>query len=297
MPNQGSAFVDAASAPPEPLNLANGQAAETSSSRLDDQTKSGVSVPGITIQNKAGPKPAGGDVAAAVSPIGDVPLAEAAPIESEQVLGPDSRLSGATLARPEDVAKAAPGAIAPDGPADAQQLPIPNGPVAGVVPIWTDNVSGMSAEAETAVTIHATSPEAPQPTPEVRHEVTSPPIAVAPVESSAVEPMTGTVGSLSHDLQRPPDALLSTLLRRGNAMLALGDVSAARLFYERAAATGNGRSATAVGKTYDREVLAQLGARGIAGDAAMAARWYRVALTLGDVEAGPLLNRIESLHP
>jgi TPR repeat protein len=91
--------------------------------------------------------------------------------------------------------------------------------------------------------------------------------------------------------------VLSALLRRGDAMLALGDVSAARLFYERAAATGSGRSATALGKTYEREVLAQLGARGVADDAAMAARWYRAALALGDVEARPLLDRIESFHP
>jgi hypothetical protein len=298
VPNQESAFADAASASQEPLNLANGQAAETSSSRLDDQTKSGVSVPGITIQNEVGPKPAGGDVAAAASSIGDVPVAEAALTESEQVLGPDSRLTGATLARPEDVATAARGAsAAPDGPADAQQLPIPNDSVAGVVAVRTDSVSGMSTAAESVVTIHATSPEALQPTPEVRHEVTSPPIAMASVESSAVEPRTGTIGSLSHDLQRPPDALLSALLQRGDAMLALGDVSAARLFYERAAAKGSGRSATALGKTYEWEVLAQLGARGIASNAVMAARWYRVALALGDVEAGPLLARVERLHP
>jgi hypothetical protein len=298
MPNQGSAFVDATSAPPEPLNLVNGKAAETSSSRLNDQAKSGVSVPGTTIQNKVGPQPAGGDVAAAASPIGDVPVAEAALTESEQVLGPESRLSGATLARAEDVAMVARRAsAAPDGPAYAQQLHIPNDSVAGVGTALTDTVSGMSTEAESVVTIYAQSPEAPQPTPGVRHEVTSPPIAMAPVESSAAEPGIGTVGSLSHGLQRLPDDVLSALLRRGDAMLALGDVSAARLFYERAAATGSGRSATALGKTYEREVLAQLGARGVADDAAMAARWYRVALALGDVEARPLLDRIESLHP
>ena len=296
--NQGSASADAASTSPEPLHLANSQPVEALSSRLDEQTKAGISVPSITIQNMSGPKQTSDDVAAAASPIGDVPMAEPALIASEQVLGPDNYLSGVTLVRPEDVAAAVPGVnAASDASTDAQQLIVPNGSAADVVPVPTDNVSGMSTETEAVVTTHATRPETPQPTQEIALQATSPSIALATVENSVVQPRAGTIESLPSGLRGSPDALLSTLLRRGDAMLALGDVSAARLFYERAAATGSGRSATALGKTYDREVLAQLGARGIAGDATMAARWYRVALTLGDAEAGPLLSRIEHSHP
>jgi len=74
-------------------------------------------------------------------------------------------------------------------------------------------------------------------------------------------------------------------------MLALGDVSAARLLYERAA-SGSGHAATAAGKTYDPAFLSQLGVRGIRADPGIAAEWYRKAVALGDVEADQLLRRL-----
>ena len=74
-------------------------------------------------------------------------------------------------------------------------------------------------------------------------------------------------------------------------MLALGDVSAARLLYERAAST-SGHAAAAAGKTYDPAFLAQIGARGIPSDPGAAAEWYRKAVALGDPEADQLLRRL-----
>jgi TPR repeat protein len=75
-------------------------------------------------------------------------------------------------------------------------------------------------------------------------------------------------------------------------MLALGDVSAARLLYQRGAAGGSGRAATGVGKTYDPLFLAEIRASGIVGDAAAAAAWYEKAVALGDASAAELLKRL-----
>jgi TPR repeat protein len=86
--------------------------------------------------------------------------------------------------------------------------------------------------------------------------------------------------------------MLALLLRRGDDLLALGDLSAARRLYERAAAGGDGRTATGVGKTYDPLFLSAIGARGIQADAAAAARWYRRAIDLGDESAAERLKRI-----
>ena len=47
-------------------------------------------------------------------------------------------------------------------------------------------------------------------------------------------------------------------------MLALGDISAARLLYERAAALGSAKAATALGKTYDPAFLASIQVSGLA---------------------------------
>ena len=76
------------------------------------------------------------------------------------------------------------------------------------------------------------------------------------------------------------------------AMLALGDISAARLLYEKAAQAGDARAATGVGKTYDPDVLRRAGTHGIEPSVADAAAWYRQAAERGDPEAAGLLQRL-----
>jgi TPR repeat protein len=97
--------------------------------------------------------------------------------------------------------------------------------------------------------------------------------------------------ALPNEARLSPD-LLDTLLRRGDAMLATGDVGAARLLFERAAEAGSARAATATGKTYDPNVLLQAGAVGVAGDPDQAAQWYRRAIVLGDRSAESWLRRL-----
>jgi TPR repeat protein len=82
---------------------------------------------------------------------------------------------------------------------------------------------------------------------------------------------------------------LTLLLSRGDAMVALGDVVAARLLYQRAAALGSARAATAVGKTYDPRFLASIHASGIAADRTVAAAWYRKGAASGDTEGADRL--------
>jgi TPR repeat protein len=79
--------------------------------------------------------------------------------------------------------------------------------------------------------------------------------------------------------------MVALLVRRGDALLGLGDVSGARLLYERAAAGGDGRGAKGAGKTYDPVFLIGIGARGIKADPVAAANWYRKAIELGDRSA------------
>jgi TPR repeat protein len=56
------------------------------------------------------------------------------------------------------------------------------------------------------------------------------------------------------------------------------------LLYERAAATGHGKAATAAGWTYDPVFLARIKA-GIRGDIEAAVAWYRRGVALGDAAA------------
>lgn len=75
-------------------------------------------------------------------------------------------------------------------------------------------------------------------------------------------------------------------------MIRLGDISAARLLYQRAATAGSGQAAIAMGRTYDPAFLASTRAQGIQGDRALAATWYRRALALGIAEAGDRLAEL-----
>lgn len=83
-------------------------------------------------------------------------------------------------------------------------------------------------------------------------------------------------------------------MARGDAYLAAGDLASARLFYERAADAGNADAALMVGRTFDPTVLAQSGLRGVRGDNAKAATWYRRAAALGAPEAERLLGALKA---
>jgi hypothetical protein len=94
---------------------------------------------------------------------------------------------------------------------------------------------------------------------------------------------------------RLPPQVIQALLQRADALLAGGDVFAARLLYERAADAGSAAAATGVGKTFDPEALGRMGVVGLRSDAKAAANWYRRAVALGESEAQVLLDRLG--HP
>ena len=153
-------------------------------------------------------------------------------------------------------------------------MPATSPPVAAAPPVAAPHAAEASVDIAT--------PEAPAaPTASVGNSAASlrvpeplkPPPPVAPVASA-------------------PHLDLGLLLSRGNAMLALGDISAARLLYERAAALGSARAATALGNTYDAAFLASIQAKGIVADQAAAIVWYRKAAALGDTEAVRQLKRL-----
>ena len=77
-------------------------------------------------------------------------------------------------------------------------------------------------------------------------------------------------------------------------MLALNDIGAARLLYERAAKAGNPRAATGVGKTYDPNFLRMEGAVGLQPNRSQAMNWYRKAAALGDPEAAARLRQLQN---
>jgi hypothetical protein len=109
----------------------------------------------------------------------------------------------------------------------------------------------------------------------------------APVTAAMIKPATPPPEPQASDipakacrLSSEQRAMVDALRRRGDAMFALGDVSAARRLYERASTAGSAEAARSMGETYDPEVLARIKVRGLQPDPAAAARWYRRATEL-----------------
>jgi hypothetical protein len=83
---------------------------------------------------------------------------------------------------------------------------------------------------------------------------------------------------------------VAALYRRGEQLIAQGDIAAARLMFTRAAEVGDARSALALGASYDPDVLRKLGVLGVAADAALAREWYSKASSYGSREAAQRID-------
>jgi len=134
-------------------------------------------------------------------------------------------------------------------------------------------------------TIEAASAPSAQP---VKIVAISPVVAPTAAPVSAAEPSARTepaVGSLDREE-------IATLYKRGEELVAQGDVAAARLMFARAAEAGDARAALALGAAYDPDVLKKLGVLGVAADTAQAREWYERAAQFGSGEA---TRRLEQL--
>lgn len=102
------------------------------------------------------------------------------------------------------------------------------------------------------------------------------------------------------DPQRSAEELPLTLLQqralgfitRGQELLAEGNISSARLLFQRAADTGLAYGALFLAQTYDPHELALYKVRGMGGDPAVAKLWYEKAYALGAPEADERLRRL-----
>jgi len=112
----------------------------------------------------------------------------------------------------------------------------------------------------------------------------------APVTAPVAEPVAAQVTA---PVVQPTSEAGGDFLARGDDSLRLGDVFAARLYYERAADVGNAHGALMVGATFDPAFLARVGVQGLQGDEKAALAWYRRASALGDPEAAKLQKGLE----
>jgi len=174
----------------------------------------------------------------------------------------------ATLPVPAEDTALAPTPLAPERSADMEPLSPPDG-------TW------------------ATGPGSAEP---VSAEPVPPPLVVAMptdtppvVQAVSAEPLPAPAAIPSVVAATPPDPrATATLLRRGTALLALGDISGARRFLERASESGNADAARLLAETLDPNTLPQFRTRGLQPDPAAALRWYHRAAALGAAVERPI---------
>ena len=105
----------------------------------------------------------------------------------------------------------------------------------------------------------------------------APPIAAIAAETPP-EP-------IATDVPRLSGSEIAALVSRGDAFLAAGDIASARLFFQRAADSGDGGAAMRMAVTYDATFLNRAGVRSLGSDPERAAFWYRRARELGGGKA------------
>jgi hypothetical protein len=141
-----------------------------------------------------------------------------------------------------------------------------------------------AAPAAAAPSLATVAPRAavPPPAAAVAPPVVVPsPVAVATAAPSAIpapSPPAETVRTLD-----PRE--VAALIRRGQDLLASGDVQSARLLLLRGAEARDARAALLVGTTYDPALLRQIGADGPLADTAQARTWYQRAKEWGEPDA------------
>src|SRR6266446_3854114 len=183
-------------------------------------------------------------------------------------------------------------------PKDAARLSAPASQTPGVRSVTTVAVAPTREEITTAYQ-SALQGRAPAATP----PAAAPPAAPAPVAAAppAAAPVAAPPPAPVPELMIPGDGThqldpneIAASLRRGDDLIASGDLAAARLVLRRAANAGVAQAAMTLAGTYDPVILEKLGVHGFVPDVAMARVWYEKAKKFGSAEAPQRLELLAS---
>ncbi len=117
------------------------------------------------------------------------------------------------------------------------------------------------------------------------------PMQIAANEPESPQADHASVAEPAREQPAVPKAVLAMLMQRGQEMLSIGDLSAARLLFGRAAEAGDKDAMLAMGGTFDPVALAGASSLLIA-DRAEAMRWYGLAAAAGSAEASARMQRL-----
>jgi hypothetical protein len=195
-----------------------------------------------------------------VSPPAPKPITAVAPIPTSPIPDPIIQGERAAAAQTGDTGNTTTPKTPPDaGPKSAAESP----------------QRGLPSSILTAPVISEQTPGKEMPETAVKTGATPAPLSAPPIQQNGLA-----------------KEALADLVARGDARLAAGDLTSARLFYEGAAKSGDAQAALRLGQTYDPSFLAFTRFSGPRGIPATAAYWYLRADELGAAEAQGLLQAL-----
>lgn len=177
-------------------------------------------------------------------------------------------------------------APAPSGP--AQQDVAPPAPSVAAAPQPANPEPPAAPDAATTRSVQPVALASASPT---RDEIAAAYQSAVKTQVVAVEPTTREAAPAARRID--PDEL-AALLKRAKGLLAIGDITSARLLLERAADAHEADAALMLAGTYDPQVLGKQDRRSITPDPAMARLWYEKAAQLGSSDAKRRLSQLQN---
>jgi hypothetical protein len=115
------------------------------------------------------------------------------------------------------------------------------------------------------------------------------------LQGGAPQPAVDNERGIAADAARHLDPKeIASSIKRANALIASGDIAAARLVLRRPAEAGDAHAAMALAETYDPAILKKLSVHGVMPDVTIARSWYEKAKKSGATEATQRLEVLAS---
>jgi TPR repeat protein len=127
----------------------------------------------------------------------------------------------------------------------------------------------------------------------VERAVAASKVASADTAVALTVPVPVAAAPTNPQLSPQQERTAALLTSRGDAMLAIKDISAARKLYELATTLRSVAAATRLASTYDPRYMDKLGIIGMQPDVAMAVNWYDHAAKLGDRDAAQRMRELD----
>lgn len=118
--------------------------------------------------------------------------------------------------------------------------------------------------------------------------------ASQPVRLAAISPAPAAAPAARVATPQPLSPEMQELVQRGHALMEIGDLASARLFYERAAEAGSADAALAMAKSYDPIYFEEQDVHGLPPNPERALQWYEKAAGLGSAEATSRLSALKA---